>query len=507
MRFYRLSAALVPLVSFASWLLPGCSSDDNTAAPRTDAGLDAGLPGDAEPTADATLPDSTPPVEAAAPGADAGDATADVAEEPPPPGSVTVFVREPSGPVSGVTVVIDDATGAFLSQATTDANGTVVQMVPPNGMVTSIFTLLPYTIPGEELLTVTGVQPGDTLTEIDNVDPTTHSMKVFAPPSPPAGTDTLVARMGESGGGTAFDGGTPAISIYEFPWWTPYDATPTGSFSILTLAVGGADTLGFTFQKGLQVPTGPVPTGGIAPEITMNGPWQTQFGEETVSPTNVPSGFAPYAILEHYVGDVPYVDKKFVDGGAVFVTYPGYADFLQAEVQLNNETAQTSQAVAVRTSAPASGPGTGTLSVDMSTALPAITGVTVDATNPVRPSATVVAATPLTGAAGMFVTLDWMEVTDGGGEVGTLQSGRWLIACPPSASAIQYPSLGDAAGAPLPNVRWSVGSAVAVGGSAFPSYGSVRSAASYFGNQQLQERAPILPALAANGTMSATLFY
>jgi hypothetical protein len=503
----RLTAGLflpVASISTAGLLaLTGCFSDtavDDT--PETfDASPDANAPG-----VDATMtPDtgSTPMMEAAAPTSDAGvDASPDVAEEPAAPPPVTVVVRGPSGPESRVTIVFSDSTGAFLSQATTDANGRVVQELPANSMVTAVLGSSDLA----RLTTVTGVQPGDVLTAVDGSTDLTSAISVLAPPSSPPGTVSLAVYAGNCSGSTLTDAEDLHVSITDLT--PPYCVGPTGQFPLLALALDDdSTTRGYAFQKGFTVAT----DGGV-PDITMSSAWQTQLGQETVSFSNVPANLSPYVLLEQYASAVPYTtsddEPNVADGGGAssFETYPGYSDFLQTEVEVNNETSggATKQAIATRANAPTTAQPTGTIAIDFSTALPAITGVDVDATNPVRPSVTITAAAALTGAAGVFVTLDWANVPDGGD--GPTSSGNWVIVGPGSATTIQVPALPATLPGPLSDAQWFAESAAAVGGGVLTSYDVVRSSAATL-NQQLGNGSPaMLPGLPQNGTMSATLF-
>ncbi|HEX3771927.1 MAG TPA: hypothetical protein VHV30_13720, partial [Polyangiaceae bacterium] len=439
MRLHRLSYVLVPVATLASTLVLGCfSGDDNAGSPGIDADVDSAVP------EDSSLPDvTTPPMEASAeaatPAPDAGDAgggaTPDVAEEPAPPLGVTIVVLGPGGPESGVTIVFDDASGAFVSQAMTDASGRVTQVLAPNSMVTAVLGSADLA----NLVTVTGVQPGDTLTAIDGSPQPSVEVQVTDPPSPPDGTNALIVNAGDCAGSAEIDGNNPPVLVENMS--APFCIGPTGQFPLLSLATDGENgTLGYTYQKNFQITV----DGGTS-DITLSSAWQTQLGQETVSFTNAPDNLNPYVLLGQYASAVPYTssdsEPNVVDAGGAssFETYPGYSDFLQAEIQIQNETpgGATDQVMAIRSGAPTTAQPNGTIAFDLSQLLPSITGVTVDATTPARPSATVTATSSLASTSGMFVTLDWVDVPDGGS--GATVRGRWLVVGPPSASAIQFP--------------------------------------------------------------------
>jgi hypothetical protein len=509
MRPSRLSFVLVPLASLSSTLFFGCfSGDDNTEAPGIDADIDTGTAGDSSSPDVTTSPmDASTQAEAATPAPDAGvDATPDVAEEPAPPLAVTVVVVGPGGPESGVTIVFDDSTGAFVSQSMTDTNGRVTQVLAANSMVTAVLGSADLA----NLVTVTGVQPGDTLTAIDGSPQPNVEVQVTDPASPPEGTSELIVNAGDCAGSVGIDSNNPPVLVENMS--APFCIGPTGQFPLLSLATDGdGTTLGYTFQKNFQIAVD-----GGTPDITLGTTWQTQLGQETVSFTNVPSNLTPQVLLGQYASAVPYTtsdnEPNVVDAGgsSSFETYPGYSDFLQAEIQLQNETpgGATNQVLAVRGAAPTTAQPDGTIALDLSALLPAITGVTIDATTPARPSATVASAATLAGASGMFVTLDWADVPDGG--AGPTARGRWLIVGPPSATAIQYPSLGNLTGAPTSDAQWTVETAAAIGGAALPTYGAVRASAGTLNltlNNSSFAIVPGLPANGASGTMGATLFF
>jgi hypothetical protein len=496
MRLRRLSWILLPLAPSFSVACFDTSVDDLAFAP------DAGADDAATPIADATVPDAgTAPIEAAAPteASVVVDAGPDVIEEPAAPPPVSVLVRGATSPESGTKIVFSDATGAFIAAATTDANGSVLQEVPANSQVTAFFGTAAF----PQLVTVTGVQPGDHLTALDATVGNTTAVDFQVPmATPPSGTADYLVYGGNCTQELPFDTTQGEVDL------DPSCVGPTGQFSVLAVALGeGGAPLGFAYTKGAQVSAD-----GGAPTVALPSPWATVFGQESVTLTNVPDSLQTYLNLSEFSSGAPNTTYDFdfstVDGGtsASFGTHPGYSDFVQAEVELqsNTETIGTIRAIATRADAPTAAQPTGGIAIDVSGVLPVISDASVDASNVLRPTVTVTPAAPLAGAAGTFVSASWQDTGDGGALGGT-----WTLVVPASVTTVQFPAL--PAGTPLAptaSASWdTTPSVAAIGGGALVSYDALRSTAATIASSLNANATPLVPGLPANGTMNVTLYY
>ena len=155
---FRWIASSSLLVAAAGSLF-ACVGDDGAQLPSVDGGLL--VPDSSTPHADATAPGTdSGPANDAAPESDAG-----AVDSGPQP--VTVRVVANGAPESGATIVFQDATGAVVTSGTTDATGSVTQLVTAGTQVTAVLG----TAASPNLLTIEGVEPGDAITFVDTSAP------------------------------------------------------------------------------------------------------------------------------------------------------------------------------------------------------------------------------------------------------------------------------------------------------------------------------------------------
>src|SRR5579859_450660 len=179
-------------VLFLPALSVGCFSSSN------------GTPGSAsDATADVDFSDTSVPEEAAMdssiPMEASVDAPADVAREAAPEaeaGGVRVVVSSVAGAEPGVQVIVQDATGNVISTGTTDAAGAFSQSPIASG---SQVTVLLGSPTAASILTIEGVEPGDTLPVFDATLPPSATGAVTVdsvPANPPTGTASYRATAG-----------------------------------------------------------------------------------------------------------------------------------------------------------------------------------------------------------------------------------------------------------------------------------------------------------------------
>jgi hypothetical protein len=447
---------------------------------------DASEPGEASPGEDAAVV----PREAAAVVPDAG---ADVVEEPAPM-PVTVFVLSQGAPESGKAIVFSDPSGVTLATGTTDTTGSVVQLVPAGTQVTALLG----STDSPQLVTVVGVQPGDVLTAVDSPPSPGEvpeiDVNVTVPGNPPAGAVDYIVRAGNCG--AFLEGSSGDLEVNGC-------VNSASQFPLLAVATDeSSNTLQFASQKGNVLLDG-----GSGTEVTMTGNWSNP-GAETIAVTGLTDGDFPYATYTEVANSVPYSQTNYdlndVDAGTqsgTFETHPGYPDFVQTEVslqQVNGSVASTT-AIATRADAPSS-----SVAVDRSSLLPAITDASVDSTDPTRPSATWSAAAPFTGATGSFVQMFWNDLPDGG----DTQFGVWTIVAPAGTATVQAPALPAGDLVPSPTATWDgIPTVAVVAGGAFADYTALRRTAGALASAINTNNQPLLPPLGTDGTLKISIAY
>jgi hypothetical protein len=496
---------------------PEVSGPEDGGATNDATAPDGSKPGDAgRDAADATTPDGSQPTGAAdsgvdgasdaAGGPDAADATPDAIEEPPPPTTVEVLVVNAAGPEMGVTVVFSDATGALITTGVTDANGTVVQQLAAGSQVTA--ELGQSYAPN--LVTVAGVKPGDVLKLLDGPFLSNQGVAevTFNGLADASASDYLLSS-GVCGVDT--DGGTGTFDYGIGPQCT----NASGQFPVLAQANGGAGTLAWQSGKGNLVTDG-----GVSPVNLSSATWSTTFGTETLTLTNVGDGVGPYTAFTEYassdsVSSVPYSVTNFglnqLDAGlfeSTFTIHPGLGDFDQAEVeyQITQSGGNSLLAIATRVSATTAGSPSASVTIDVSDVLPAITGATLDATNPGQPKFAWTSAAPLSVSAATFVQAQWTEALD---DAGTVRTGTWTVIVPASQMSATAPQIPSASGfGPGARSTWPATFPIvfSMNGDGFSTYDTVRALAARVGSSLSAGSSPLVPPLPANGRARITAF-
>ena len=484
-------------------VLPACFSSTSVDDAPVEDQPDSGGP-DAAAGTDAAMMDATmtmvqSTMEAAV--AETSTPTPEAAVDAGPL-AVTVVVVNDLGPEPGATVVFQDATGHVLATVTTDASGRASQVVEAGSQVTAVLG----TPENVELVTVEGVTPGDTITAHDATAATFANAQVsidaLPDAAPPPGTDSYLVNVGNCY--AAFES-TPMLLPLTL------DCENGGTFPVLVEALNSDDPnpLGFTYQNGNTLPL----DGGIA-HVSLNGAWSTVSPTQSISLANVPSALTTYTSYGEIANGVALGQPSYVtpdgDGGATgtFPVHPGYAASAQSEANVSSYRNSGVAVSAVATRTPPSDGGSS--SFDLSTLLPLIDDVTLDSSQPGRPTVTwVTEAGSLAAASGTLAVLTWTAPDDASGIFGT-----WMILAPPTATSVQAPELPAslAAWAPSADATFSSpASVIVVQGSFLSSYAQLRSLFSTLPvtNALLSDnlsQGPVVPPLPVDGTLRLTAF-
>jgi hypothetical protein len=482
---------LMALACFASGTPPG--PDDAANAVVEESSTPEASPPDAtldvteeSPVLDApaeTLPEAQSDAQVEAAVDAPAEAQAEAAVDAPPDVSsapVTVTVLTTLGlPEPGVMVVFDDASGNYLSSAPTDAAGRVVQQVATGTQITALFGSQAATL---QLLTWIGVEPGDALTAVDTTAAPSPAPQLQLPsaslPTPvPSGAVDYDVFAGTCTSSSFGLGGQPAtLSLYP-------ECAPGGTFPLLVLAQDTSiNEVGYTFLKGNTLTA----DGGLpAPSLT-GATWQTTNGTAEIDSTSH-SSLVMGAFTEVADG-VPHSTEHSlsapIDAGpalsATFPTHPGYADFVQSEVSIGQNSGCVGYVQALASRAVAA---TNTLAAFDVAQLPPATSGVVDAAS-VDGQPTVNLGATLVG--GTFVELPFTATNEAGA-----QNGVWTFVVPPSVTSFTAPALPATASAwvPGPGADYGQGSneptVVTVDGVNL-TYAEVRQAGGTFGLAALQ---------------------
>lgn len=483
-------AALALLLCSTAPFYAGCITEDDVTP-------DGGTP----PAGDGGTanPDATVVADGGRPANDAATA----AEAEAGPAMVTLVMRTASGaPAADVAIVYADATGQLTGTDKTDATGRVTRLLPSGSQVTAILGKADE----PRLLTITGVEPGDVLTAAlpPTEEETSGSLEITSlPAGEPQGIANLVAIAGNCQNSAQ---ALPlTLSVYE-------DCVKAGRFPLVVVASNGNGAfLGYTHQKGIQlVPDGGLPDSGVL-SVAMNGSWVTTSTTADIQATHVTGDPDGRGTLTHVTGGVETWETQYFDAiddagvtNMTFQTYTGFADFLQREVAIrtsdnNNGVAYT--ALASR--------GGSNATLDVSQALPALTGATVDSTTPARPMVAWTSSSPITGADGAVVDLRWYFQADGGRYI----YGDWTFVTAPGATSVKAPQLPETLSSWQPPdgaVFRSPPSVMVVEGSPWSSYGQLRASAAAIPVPRAllndNSEGPIVPPLPIDGTVKLTAF-
>jgi hypothetical protein len=477
-------------------------TDSATAAPDAegdspapeDAGIDATLSGLDGSTPDGSGSDGSTPVA----DLDAGHDAADAGET----GTVQVIVLSTDVPEQGVTLVFSDATGALVTTAVTDAQGSVVQAIAAGAQVTALLA----TREAPDLVTVTGVKPGDVLKFHDGPFPSLRGTAAVTF-TKLAQADASVVDYTLTSGVCAADTGGPA-GTFDYPM-SGTCMNAEGQFSVLAEAFGSDGPIAWESGKGTLNAD---PTGLSKVDLTA-ATWSTTYGTETATLLDVPDGANPWmTVFEYAASDsataVGYFSSSTtttsLDGGveSTFPIHPGFGDFNQVEVDVPIAGADglSTFVIADRVTATTPAAPSASDAIDLEDALPAFTSETLDATNPVRPTFAWTSASSPSAAAAIIVEAYWSDPFD---DAGDLRYGTWTLVVPPGQASIVLPQIPSASGfGPNAGATWPGGNSIAaVNADAYPTYDSIRAAAADFGPLlfNLSTTTATLPPLPANG--------
>ena len=492
-----------PVAALGLATLPaGCFSSDTPPGPDSGA-LDDSGEDSALPTPDATMPSvdsgpgdagkdtATAPVDAA----DAADARADaVVDAGPLPVTVTVLLG--AAPEPGVAVVFQDATGAVLSTATTDATGTVSQLVASGSQVTAVLGTATF----PNLVTIQDVVPGDTLTLVDEVPSSASNSNSVTVTLPAATWDaaamiyTYAGRCGNTSG---------------YPVFVSVDCASQGTFPLFAQASDSTGEIAYTYQTGNATD----PDGGPL-AVTVTRPWSTSAATETISASSLPSlppdagifNVTPQFDYTEVAGNVPLqllaLNTPPADGGPpseAFVIHPGYADYTQEDAHLvfgGIGGSFYSEVFAVTRTAPQTASQTTSLDLGV---LPGFTSSSVDtgdAGTPTQPALSWTTTGSLSAANGIFTMVQWYASPSDGGPS---RNGTWTIVAPAAATGVLAPSMPVSAAAftPPANASYNTPRVVAVQSASLPGYAGFKSQFAtipvFSPSGQWQPSIPLLP--------------
>ncbi len=494
--------ALLLLPAFA----PACFTSSAAPPPSDDASDDAAVVGQDASSPDATVPEGSAP-EA---GLDASpDAAADSSPDASPPEAsveagapvVSAVVRSAFGPEQGVTIVFEDAAGAVLATAITDASGVASQAV---GSATEITAIMGTEL-APQLVTIQGVAAGDVLAFYDAKNDTIGvqlSIDLAPDAAPPPGTSAVYAQVGDCTAGAV----PTSLDLYS------PKCQSQGKFPVYLYAQAGADggyqTLGYTSVKGVVAPT----DGGVV-SVIAPGPWQTATAVQVVvAQFDGDSGIPDIDIgLDELANEVAMTSNTSfntnLEAGtqsANFLVHPGYDDDLQAEAYYFEYpgSGRSLTGLAQR------GLGdSGTSTLDLTGSLPAITSSMVDPSTPARPTMSWVSAGSLVSAKGVLAQVAWSDTTDAGLSV----LGSWVVVMPSSAAMASTPALPGAFAPWLPTSTSTFAQAIitAVDADFLPDYAHLRAQAGSFpisASLASNYTEPVVPPLPAGGTLKFTAF-
>jgi hypothetical protein len=440
------------------------------------------------------------------PGSDAGPGWQDASFVDPDGttsgAAVMLTVLLGGAPEPGVVIVFQDATGAVLSSATTDASGAVRKIVPAGSQVTAVMgtALLP------NLVTIQGVEPGDTLTVTDTSGSAASSGDeiVISTPAPVWDAAALVVEDFYVGACTGLVGDTLNLGPDCFGSGSQYPLLVQAFAQTLD------QELAYSYQTGnTYVPGGRLEDGGPVP-LAVTRPWTTSTIAQNVVLTNIPDGGPPPAdflynsLYNEFAGGTPVMFVRSLrsdDGGPLstaFTVHSGFPNYVQTGVYITGSHGHTFVEV-TRSATPTSSQ---TATVDLSS-VPVFTGASLDTTSAgsvARPSVSWSTLSPMSGAAGIVASIPW---SDGESDAG-LPTGSWTIVAPPSAASVRAPSLppAQALWAPQPGANFEpVPTVGAFQGSLVPNYASFRG---QWGRVSYSGKVPVLP---ANGTLFLSLYY
>jgi hypothetical protein len=484
---------------------------------------------------------ATPAVDAAVP-MDAGvvdatvtrDAAAEAGAPEAGPLPVVVTITNHLGVESGVLIVFQDANGNVVATGTTNAAGQVTQLVESGSQVTAVMGSSPAPVHVDDqgidagatvipppttvqLVTVQGVEPGDTLSLQDPSDTTVSGATVSIDALPGGGPSTAMQVYNVQVGNC----GTTTISFpAQFPL-SP-DCEANGTFPVLVSALDESDTpIAYTWQDGNVIPA----DGGIA-HVTMTGSWSTALSTQSITETNIPfSDLAQYVSYSEIASGVatPATGQVTDEDGGSYTAFQGHPGF---PVAVQNEVSKTSpangNALAISVFA-TRGPfdADAGAAFDLSTALPFITYVTLDG-GFATPDADVDAAPlgqpyvgwssdagAIAGVSGVVVQVSWQYYSGSGVPTST---GAWTIVAAPTATSVTAPTLPPQVAGWGPNANADLRQpplVIAIQSSLVPTYTVFRNQfatlpATHAFLVDYLSAGPIVPPLPSSGTLRFT---
>jgi hypothetical protein len=408
-------------------------SVDNTTAPSPDASPSEAAPSDAPAVVDA-------PVDAPA------DVALEAATEAGLPG-LDVVVSNAAGPAPGILAILEDATGAVVTAMPTDANGRfTVSTIQAGSQVTLLFG----TPTSANILTIEGLEPGDSIPIYDPSESGTYTATIQSlPANPPPGTASYSASAGSCSFGTfaAAPGGSADIVADPAGSGNGYPPCVNGdTFPVLVLANGGPDAGNAVLGYASQTDNTLVTTDGGQTSVSVGGSWATATSASQLNTINWPDAGVFYGgelAIGQVAGGVllPAANTDVFGTGPTqpltSTLYAAYGDSVQTEAYVYGLGLSITD-IATRSSVDA-----GSIAIDMSRVLPLIDTATVDGTtDPSRPSLTYGSdAGSLAGADGAVAVISWNGSNDGGP---TVQS-SWTIVAPATTATVKTPALPVAA--------------------------------------------------------------
>ena len=407
MRQLRLLALLSPAIL----LVPVVACEDSSSSPATPFTFEAGPGFEAGPPAEAgPLPDAG--------GVDAADVFV-----PPTPKGVTVTVIDNSLPKANVRVISQDATGAVVGDAKTDATGKLTIATVPSSV-----TVLATSNTSPTPVTFFAVAEGDTLVvripppvAVEQA-PVGHYLVTFTPAALQGQSTQAVVTAG--GGCSNSTGDTTATLLVDL-----FPSCIAASNAILGDGANVDGTRdGFAFKKGVAAPAA-----NATSNVTL--PAWTAPGATTLTASHLPSGYLSVDATLYMIangasfgtGVAPGSDQINSVAGRTFQTATGFADAYQSFVHTVDDTGgQVESSIIRRETAPATA-STTLPDFDFTNALPYITAAAVDTTTAARPIVTLTSDAPLTAVDGGIVVVTSLN--------GSENAVTWTFVVPASAAA------------------------------------------------------------------------
>lgn len=441
---------------------------------------------------------TTPPVANPPPGTTAPTPGTTTPTPPPAPETgVKVTVVRGGKPVAGARVVFHDETGAIVGTPfTTDANGVVDQPTAPKQL--TVIVNKDIATPAPDFVTYTSVEEGDRF--VVDASP-------YYPADDVANPSYLVTLAGERQNATNYQAVVSRTCVGSASASAPQPLEVSNAClgpqnSVLATAYDDANTLGFSWKKGLPSPTAPntpVTLEAWADPTNLTLSIQNLAAVEgTRSEALAIAGGMPF-VAYHAPGDAAATGYHFPMPPAAFADGGYQAAFI--ETYTSSDDRYGWRGLVKRA------PAGNTMALDYEAMLPKFTLAQLDATtDPDRPSMTWTTERPLTGkdAADVgWVRFDWFSDEEGPNRA----YHTWTFVVPASATSVKAPEL------PAPEAEISPGAVNTQG----PGFSGVVIGESSLGAYREAKKLPVGTsyngfgdlgfALPADGTMRVTTAY